>query len=124
MQRHYAVGALDRVLQKTPFTFDVSVWEQLLPLLSGACLVMAKPDGHDDAQYLVRLIQAQRISIWRFVPSMLRFFLKQAQVEQCRSLSKVFVNGEAMTHDVLLQYRARLSASLHNLYGPTEAAMD
>ncbi|UVM52811.1 amino acid adenylation domain-containing protein [Pseudomonas sp. B21-015] len=124
MQRHYAVGPADRILQKTPYTFDVSVWELFLPLLSGACLVMARPEGHKDAHYLVDIIKAQRITICHFVPSMLRFFLKHPAVGECRSLSKVFVSGEALTHDLLLQCRALLSAQLHNLYGPTEAAVD
>ena len=124
MQRHYGVGPQDRILQKTPFTFDVSVWELFLPLLSGACLVMAKPEGHKDAHYLVELIQARQITICHFVPSMLRFFLKHPTVGECRSLDKVFVSGEALTHELLLQFRARLQARLHNLYGPTEAAVD
>ncbi|WP_338862076.1 amino acid adenylation domain-containing protein [Mycetohabitans rhizoxinica] len=124
MQRHYEVGAADRILQKTPFTFDVSVWELFLPLLSGACLVMAKPEGHKDAHYLVEVIQAEQITICHFVPSMLRFFLKHPAVSECISLQKVFVSGEALTHDLLLQFRQLLSAELHNLYGPTEAAVD
>lgn len=124
MQRQYAIGPADRILQKTPFTFDVSVWELFLPLLSGACLVMARPEGHKDAHYLVALIKAQQISICHFVPSMLRFFLKHPAVGECRSLGKVFVSGEALTHDLLLQCRSLLSAELHNLYGPTEAAVD
>ncbi|XLV72127.1 AMP-binding protein [Ralstonia syzygii subsp. celebesensis] len=73
MQRHYGVGPVDRILQKTPFTFDVSVWELFLPLLSGACLVMARPEGHKDPQYLVACIKAEQITICHFVPSMLRF---------------------------------------------------
>ncbi|WP_404941319.1 amino acid adenylation domain-containing protein [Pseudomonas danubii] len=124
MQRHYQVGPAERILQKTPFTFDVSVWELFLPLLSGACLVMARPEGHKDAHYLVQIIQAQQITICHFVPSMLRFFLKHPAVAQCRSLSQVFVSGEALTHDLLLQFCSRLDARLHNLYGPTEAAVD
>ncbi|MFK3789065.1 amino acid adenylation domain-containing protein [Pseudomonas piscis] len=124
MQRHYAVGPDERILQKTPFTFDVSVWELFLPLLSGACLVMARPGGHQDAHYLVEIIKAQRITICHFVPSMLRLFLKHPAVDECRSLSNVFVSGEALTHDLLLLYRSLLQARLHNLYGPTEAAVD
>ncbi|WP_247572066.1 amino acid adenylation domain-containing protein [Ralstonia solanacearum] len=124
MQRHYDVGAADRILQKTPYTFDVSVWELFLPLLSGACLVMARPEGHKDTHYLVECIQAERITLCHFVPSMLRFFLKHPAVSACRSLQKVFVSGETLTHDLLLQFRERLSAGLHNLYGPTEAAVD
>ncbi|MHA6884475.1 amino acid adenylation domain-containing protein [Ralstonia pseudosolanacearum] len=124
MQRHYDVGAADRILQKTPYTFDVSVWELFLPLLSGACLVMARPEGHKDAHYLVECIQAERITLCHFVPSMLRFFLKHPAVSACLSLQKVFVSGEALTHDLLLQFRQRLTAGLHNLYGPTEAAVD
>ncbi|KJH66469.1 amino acid adenylation domain-containing protein [Chromobacterium violaceum] len=124
MGRHYDVGPQDRILQKTPFTFDVSVWELFLPLLSGACLVMARPEGHKDAHYLVETMQAEGVTICHFVPSMLRFFLKHPAVSQCRSLTKVFVSGEALTHDLLLQFRRHLDAELHNLYGPTEAAVD
>ncbi|WP_233281958.1 amino acid adenylation domain-containing protein [Pseudomonas mangiferae] len=124
MQRHYAIGGEDRILQKTPFTFDVSVWELFLPLLSGACLVMARPEGHKDTQYLVQTIQAERVTVCHFVPSMLRFFLKHPEVSACGTLRKVFVSGEALTHDLLLHFRQRLTAELHNLYGPTEAAVD
>ncbi|CAM2010014.1 amino acid adenylation domain-containing protein [Acanthopleuribacter pedis] len=124
MQRCYQIGAADRILQKTPYTFDVSVWELFLPLLSGACLVYAKPDGHKDAAYLVQLMKREKITVCHFVPSMLRFFLAQAKVQQCRSLRHVFASGEALSSDLVTQFFKKCPGKLHNLYGPTEAAVD
>ncbi len=124
MQRCYNIGAGDRILQKTPYTFDVSVWELFLPLLSGACLVFAKPDGHKDAAYLVDLIQQEKVTVCHFVPSMLRFFLNQPRVRHCTSLRHVFASGEALPADLVAQWTQKCSGKLHNLYGPTEAAVD
>src|SRR5208337_3198252 len=114
----------DHVLQKTPFTFDISVWEFFWPLLSGALLVVSEPGGHRDPGYLVRLIREEQISIIHFVPSMLRLFLEVPGVEQCVSLRKVFSSGEALTYDIQQRFFERLQAPLFNLYGPTEAAVD
>lgn len=125
MRDHYGLGEADRVLQKTPYTFDVSVWELFLPLLSGACLVMARPGGHQDTQYLVDVIRREAITACHFVPSMLRFFLRNGQVGRCDTLRKVFASGEALPFDLLTAFREALpNAQLHNLYGPTEAAVD
>jgi non-ribosomal peptide synthetase component F len=71
----YAIGAGDRVMQKTPFGFDVSVWEFFLPLLAGARLVLARPGGHQDPEYLARLIEDAGVTTMHFVPSMLQVFL-------------------------------------------------
>ncbi|MFE1744005.1 amino acid adenylation domain-containing protein [Coleofasciculus sp. H7-2] len=125
MQDTYQLTATDRVLQKTPFSFDVSVWEFFLPLLTGASLVLAKPGGHQDSGYLLRLIAQQQITTLHFVPSMLQVFLEEPGLEKCNSLKRVFCSGEALPFDLQERFFARLDAAeLHNLYGPTEAAID
>jgi amino acid adenylation domain-containing protein/FkbM family methyltransferase len=124
MQEQYGLTAEDRVLQKTPFSFDVSVWEFFWPLLSGACLVMARPGGHRDGGYLVRTIEEQAITTLHFVPSMLSIFLETPGVEGCTSLKRLIASGEALSHGFVERHYARLEAPLHNLYGPTEAAVD
>src|SRR6185312_4863777 len=125
MQQEYVLKPTDRVLQKTPFAFDVSVWEFFWPLLNGACLVMARPEGHKDPYYLGELIERGRISVAHFVPSMLRGFISSGAVARCASLRHVFCSGEELTADLQNQALDSLPrASLHNLYGPTEAAVD
>jgi amino acid adenylation domain-containing protein len=125
MQEEYGLTGNDRVLQKTPFSFDVSVWEFFWPLLAGARLVIARPEGHRDSAYLVELIRQSRITTLHFVPSMLRMFLELEDVEACTSLKRVICSGEALPHELQERFFARLpGAELHNLYGPTEAAVD
>jgi hypothetical protein len=119
------VTPADRVLQKTPFGFDVSVWEFFLPLLAGARLVLARPGGHQDPHYLAALIEQRAITVLHFVPSMLQTFLAEVPAGGGRSLRHVQCSGEALPY--ALAQRARLAwphARLHNLYGPTEAAVD
>jgi len=124
MQDSYKLTAADRVLQKTPYSFDVSVWEFFWPLMTGACLVVARPDGHKDPAYLVDLIQQQNITTLHFVPSMLGIFLEADGVEGCRSVRQVFASGEALPYELQQKFFERLNSRLHNLYGPTEAAVD
>jgi len=125
MQEAYGLGGEDRVLQKTTFSFDVSAWEFFWPLLSGAALVLAQPGGQRDSAYLVELIAEQRVTVMHFVPSMLRVFLNEADLERCTSLREVMCSGEALSGDLVAQFRRRCQqARLHNLYGPTEAAVD
>ena len=124
MQERYQLTAADAVLQKTPFSFDVSVWEFFWPLLTGCRLVIARPGGHQDPDYLVRLIQERRITVMHFVPPMLRVFLEHPAVSECTSLRHVICSGEALPHDLQEQFFSRLPCALHNLYGPTEAAVD
>jgi amino acid adenylation domain-containing protein len=124
MQEAYQLTAVDRVLQKTPFSFDVSVWEFFWPLLTGACLVMARPEGHKDSAYLIETIVAQGITTMHFVPSMLRVFLQGEGLDACNSLKRVVCSGEALSTDLQARFFACLNAELHNLYGPTEAAVD
>ncbi|HEY9747253.1 MAG TPA: amino acid adenylation domain-containing protein, partial [Allocoleopsis sp.] len=124
MQDEYQLRESDRVLQKTPFSFDVSVWEFFWPLMSGARLVVARPEGHKDPAYLVQLIAEQQITTLHFVPSMLRVFLEEPGVECCQSIRQVMCSGEALPVDLQTRFLERCAAQLHNLYGPTEAAVD
>jgi amino acid adenylation domain-containing protein len=124
MQDEYRLTPDDRVLQKTPFSFDVSVWEFFWPLLTGARLVVARPGGHQDGAYLVRAIVEEGITTLHFVPSMLQVFLEEEGVGRCASLRRVICSGEALPAELEAQFFKRLGAGLHNLYGPTEAAVD
>ncbi len=124
MQQEYGLTPEDRVLQKTPFSFDVSVWEFFWSLMMGARLVMARPAGHQDAAYLARTIQSEGITTLHFVPSMLQVFLEAPGVEACTSLIRVIASGEALPYELQRRFFHRLGAGLHNLYGPTEAAVD
>jgi amino acid adenylation domain-containing protein len=125
MQEMYQLTGADCVLQKTPFSFDISVWEFFWPLLTGARLVIARPDGHRDSQYLIQLIINQQITTLHFVPSMLRHFLQETEAGNCLSLRQVFCGGEALPWDLQETFFKRLpGVPLHNLYGPTEAAVD
>ncbi|WP_369033844.1 non-ribosomal peptide synthetase/type I polyketide synthase [Streptomyces adonidis] len=125
MQEKYGLTPEDRVLQKTPFSFDVSVWEFFWPLLTGARLLLARPGGHRDARYLAELISRQHVSVLHFVPSMLQVFLEEPGVTGCESVRRVFTSGEALSYSLTRRFFDRLPDShLHNLYGPTEAAID
>ncbi len=124
MQEKYGLSADDRVLQKTPYSFDVSVWEFFWPLQCGAMLVIAKPDGHKDPAYLQQLITDERITTLHFVPSMLQAFLNSADIAACTTLKRVICSGEALSRELVQQFYQGSRAELHNLYGPTEAAVD
>jgi amino acid adenylation domain-containing protein len=124
MQDAYQLTPDDRVLQKTPFSFDVSVWEFFWPLLTGARLVMAEPGGHRNPTYLRRIIEQEQITVMHFVPPMLQVFLEEPDLERCTSLGKVFCSGEALGFESQQRFFERLGAALYNLYGPTEAAVD
>ncbi|MEU8262199.1 amino acid adenylation domain-containing protein [Micromonospora sp. NPDC048999] len=125
MQKTYRLGADDAVLQKTPASFDVSVWEFFWPLREGARLVLAKPGGHKDAGYLRDLLVAERITTTHFVPSMLTVFLAEDGIEAATALRRVICSGEELPLASALDFTARLPwCGLHNLYGPTEAAID
>ncbi|WP_428243754.1 amino acid adenylation domain-containing protein [Gynuella sp.] len=125
MQQQYRLNGEDRVLQKTPFSFDVSVWEFFWPLISGASIILARPEGHKDPYYLASLIQQQNVTTLHFVPSMLQAFLEEPEIKNCQSIKRVFCSGEALPFSVQQRFFECLSSSqLHNLYGPTEAAID
>jgi amino acid adenylation domain-containing protein len=124
-QREYGLDAADVVLQKTPYSFDVSVWEFFWPLMTGARLVMARPEGHKDPRYLASLIRAERVTTLHFVPSMLLAFMETVDIADCASLRRVITSGEALPADLARRFLgAGLDCPLHNLYGPTEAAID
>ncbi|QHW08377.1 non-ribosomal peptide synthase/polyketide synthase [Pseudomonas putida] len=125
MQEAYSLTANDSVLQKTPFSFDVSVWEFFWPLMEGARLVMALPGDHRDPARLAELITREQISTLHFVPSMLQAFVADENAARCTSLQRIICSGEALPVELQRQTLALLPQSgLYNLYGPTEAAID
>ncbi|WP_181799212.1 non-ribosomal peptide synthetase [Kitasatospora acidiphila] len=125
MQELSGISAGDRVLQKTPFGFDVSVWEFFWPLVQGAALVLARPGGHREPAYLAELIQRQNITVTHFVPSMLEAFLSEPAAADCTGLRAVFCSGEALAAPLRDRFLELLDGvPLFNLYGPTEASVD
>lgn len=125
MDCQYGCDVNDVILQKTPFSFDVSVWEFFWPLVKGACLLLAKPEGHKEPDYLCQLIQQEQVSKMHFVPSMLSAMLSFDEFAQCTSLRQVFCSGEALLAQQVMDFQHLMPAcELHNLYGPTEAAID
>ncbi|UJB30479.1 non-ribosomal peptide synthetase [Chromobacterium sp. Beijing] len=124
MQHAYPLAADDVVLQKTPSSFDVSVWEFFWPLIAGASLLLARPDGHRDPVYLAELIRRRGVTTLHFVPSMLDAFLQEPASAGCASLRRVLCSGEALPAPLLARAAQTLPCPLHNLYGPTEAAVD
>ncbi|WNK48461.1 enterobactin synthase subunit F [Pantoea agglomerans] len=128
MQDRYPLGSDDVVLQKTPSSFDVSVWEFFWPLIVGARLVMAPPDAHRDPDALQQLFARYRVTTTHFVPSMLAAFVASLQegdaIARCATLRRVFCSGEALPAELSRQWQALTRVPLHNLYGPTEAAVD
>jgi amino acid adenylation domain-containing protein len=134
-QQAYGLTPADRVLQKTPVSFDVSVWELFWPLVVGARLVLARPGGHRDPAYLMRRIEEQEVTTLHFVPSMLQVFLAQPGLGRCRSVRRVMASGEALPAELAARFHELLggapgparpaeTAELHNLYGPTEASVE
>ncbi len=124
MQKQYALDYSDKVLQKTPFSFDVSVWEFFWPLMVGARLIMLAPGAHKDSDRLIEAINQAQITTLHFVPSMLAAFLESDQASSCQSLRQVFCSGEALPVAVQYKFLEIIPAKLHNLYGPTEASVD
>jgi amino acid adenylation domain-containing protein len=125
MQDSLQLTARDRVLQKTAIGFDVAVWEWFLPLMTGAALVVARPDGQKDTDYLQSMIQAQQVTVMHFVPSMLAVFVESLVAGRCASLRHIVTSGEALGGPLQSQTLTRLpGVTLWNLYGPTEAAID
>ncbi|WP_257168771.1 non-ribosomal peptide synthetase [Bradyrhizobium sp. SRS-191] len=124
MQDAYRLTPNDVVLQKTPFGFDVSVWEFFWPLTEGAELVIARPGGHQDPVYLSEVIEQRGVTVMHFVPSMLQAFLEAAELDRCGSLRDVICSGEALPVETQNRFLQALPSRLHNLYGPTEAAVD
>lgn len=124
MKDAFGFNSADRVLQKTPFSFDASVWEFYLPLVTGGCLVMAEPDGHMNTAYLCEVIKEKNVTIIQLVPSLLRLLLNENEFENCKNLKSVFCGGEALTSDLKEKLFDKLNVNFYNLYGPTEATID
>ena len=124
-QRHRPIGLGDRMMQKTPYTFDVSVWEMFWPLLAGATSVITRPGGHLDADYLAALAVRQQVTVMHFVPSMLRLFLEDpTRGASLRKLKYVICSGEALPGTLRDTIHSLNGPELLNYYGPTEAAME
>ncbi|HEY6802400.1 MAG TPA: non-ribosomal peptide synthase/polyketide synthase [Pyrinomonadaceae bacterium] len=118
-------SANDRVLQKTPYTFDASVWEFYAPLMSGGALVIAPPNVHRDAAALINELTMHQITQLQLVPTMLKLLIEEPALNECNALQRVFCGGEALTVDLVQRFRDRRpSVELCNLYGPTEATID
>ena len=127
MQDHYPLAADDVVAQKTPCSFDVSVWEFWWPFITGASLVMAEPEAHRDPLAMQRFFADYGVTTTHFVPSMLAAFvasLTPETVDSCCSLQRVFCSGEALPTALCREWEVLTHVPLHNLYGPTEAAVD
>ncbi|MGY0234389.1 amino acid adenylation domain-containing protein [Longispora urticae] len=124
LQREHPIDGADTVLQKTPASFDVSVWEFFWPLISGARLLLARPGGHRDPDYLRDLIASEGVTVTHFVPSMLALFLDTEGAGECTSLRRIICSGEELPVDLALRCLDTLPAALHNLYGPTEASVE
>lgn len=125
MQNQYQLSAQDRVLQKTPYSFDVSVWEFFWPLMTGATLVVAQPEKHKDAGYMMNILLQERISVLHFVPSMLSSLISVGVWQATEHLRYVFCSGEALPVSLANKFTTLTPAvALVNLYGPTEAAID
>jgi amino acid adenylation domain-containing protein/non-ribosomal peptide synthase protein (TIGR01720 family) len=124
MRSTFDVQPGDRFLQKTPSSFDVSVWEFFLPLASGATLVIATPEGHKDPEYLISLIRSEGVTMVHFVPSMLRAIVQHPHFDRCYSLQRVLSGGEVLPAEILRLLRRRMNGRIFNLYGPTETTVD
>jgi amino acid adenylation domain-containing protein len=123
-QEHFGLTPADTLIQKTPYTFDVSLWEFFWPFMYGAQLVIAEPGGHRDSAYLCETIIRHGVTIIHFVPSMLRLFLDDPRASACTSLRSVFSGGEVLPRALHDRFFGLLPSRLHNLYGPAEAAND
>ncbi|MER7780677.1 amino acid adenylation domain-containing protein, partial [Streptomyces sp. NPDC096191] len=124
MQRVFGLEASDRVLHKTPFGFDASVWELWWPLMSGAALVIAAPEGHRDPAYLAELMRREEVTVAQFVPSLLSAFTAEAAAVDCASLRMLFCGGEALPGALHERVTDLLDVELYNLYGLTETTVD
>ncbi|KTD05515.1 peptide synthetase, non-ribosomal, partial [Legionella hackeliae] len=125
MQNFCELSREDVILQKTPYTFDVSVWELLLPIISGSQLVFIRPEGHKEPDYLADVISEYNVSIVHFVPSMLQQFLSFKNSLNISNLRQVITSGEALGVQLANLFHQKLpNTRLINLYGPTEASID
>ena len=124
MQSVFPLEPNDRVLQKTVYSFDASVWELFLPLMTGAQVFMAQPGGHQDSSYLAATVADREITVLQLVPSMLQVLIDEPQLSRWRSLKRLFCGGEVLSGELQKKFFERVDAELINLYGPTEVSID
>jgi acyl-coenzyme A synthetase/AMP-(fatty) acid ligase/acyl carrier protein len=124
MQSEHPLGSDDCVLQKTPFSFDASVWEFYAPLLAGARVTLAPPHAHQESRLLLELIAQHGVTVLQLVPSMLKAILDENKLENCRNLKRLFCGGEVLPSELAARFLDRVDMELYNLYGPTEATID
>jgi len=124
IQQTFEITSADKVLQKTPFSFDASVWEFYAPLLVGGQLVIARPFGHQDSIYMAQILQSEKITILQLVPTQLRMLVEVGAFKQCDSLRHLFCGGEPLPIELVRQFKSLNRAEVTNLYGPTEACID
>lgn len=124
MQGRFPLTPEDRVLQRTAFSFDASVWEFYAPLLVGASLVLASPERHQDGADLVRQVMANQITVIQMVPTLFQLFADEPDLQACHSLRRVFCGGEVLLPETGRRFAQRHPAELVNLYGPTEVTID
>jgi amino acid adenylation domain-containing protein len=125
MQKTFAFSTAEKILQKTPFSFDASVWEFYAPLLVGGMLVMAKPDGHIDSDYLAQTVQQHQITVLQLVPSLFKMLLDEAAFQTEVPLRYLFCGGETFWYELCQNfYQLQKTTQLYNLYGPTETTID
>jgi len=124
MQRVFPLEPNDRLLQKTVYSFDASVWELFLPLIVGAQVFMARPGGHQDSNYLAATVADREITVLQLVPSMLQVLIEEPDLSRWRSLKRLFCGGEVLPVDLQKRFFHVVDAELINLYGPTEVSID
>jgi acyl-coenzyme A synthetase/AMP-(fatty) acid ligase len=128
LQEKDPIGVGDVVMQKTPYVFDVSIWELFWPLLSGARLAFTKPGGHTDPTYIAEFIEREGVTVLHFVPSMLDAFCAIVGEENAGRFSRVRIggsSGEALSSNLVKKFHARFSSAVfYDLYGPTEASIE
>ncbi|MGV7211266.1 non-ribosomal peptide synthetase [Oxalobacteraceae bacterium A2-2] len=124
IQKMFGTGESDVFLHKTPFSFDVAVSELVWPLTIGACIAMARPDGHRDVAHLTSLIQEAGVTFVHFVPSMLTMMVREGDWAACTSVRLVTCGGEALSPEIIRQHYALHGAPLYNMYGPTETTIE
>jgi amino acid adenylation domain-containing protein/FkbM family methyltransferase len=124
MQSVFPLEPHDRILQKTVYSFDASVWELFLPLLAGAQVFMAQPGGHQDSDYLAATVAGAEITVLQLVPSMLQVVIDEPQLSRWRKLKRLFCGGEVLPVELQQSFWQRVDAELINLYGPTEVSID
>ncbi|CAN2536693.1 D-alanine--D-alanyl+carrier+protein+ligase [Methylocapsa aurea] len=124
MQAYFRLTHTDRILQKTPYGFDVSVWEFFWPLREGACLILHVSKRHGDPKSLEDIIERERVTTVHFVPSMLRAFMNTSSLPTFANLRRVLCSGEELPSDLVERFHGAITTELCNLYGPTEASID